>query len=167
MQSAVSIRICSSHWYLVSKRRDIFSWFSYHSFLSVVAVYHPISLTMCILVELKLHLFYCLTDAVSVVSAITFAASKLHLIFDFWVVVVVVGTAAAAVIIIITRVLAYPLAIHTIRILLDLDPDLDSGTLDADHYLGRHQHLIHWSLGHAPHLQKFHGNPFMTSWDML
>ena len=30
-----------------------------------------------------------------------------------------------------------------------------------------HRHLISWSLGHAPPVQKFHQNPFISCWDTL
>jgi len=41
-------------------------------------------------------------------------------------------------------------------------PDPDSATLDPNPDPNRCQNLIDWSLGHAPPLQKFHQNPFIT-----
>jgi len=40
--------------------------------------------------------------------------------------------------------------------------DSDSGTMNPDRELDRHQNLIDYSLGHAPPLQKVHQNLFIT-----
>ena len=47
------------------------------------------------------------------------------------------------------------------------DPEPDSGTL-LDPDPDRHQNLTTYlSFGHAPHLQKFHRNSFVTCWKMI
>ena len=48
-----------------------------------------------------------------------------------------------------------------------LDPNPNSGTVDPDPDTDRHQNLTYWSSSHAPPLQKFHQNLFITSGDIL